>query len=491
MKPKLQIVWVSILLMCGMAAAQPATPAVLNDGPLLVKAASFVGGTGEDELVAAAVLADGSILLAGNAEEGMSLPGVKPTLISNDEGATNGFLLKLSSDGTKPEKLLVMAGVKIKDMKTNAAGNVAVLIDAEARVTIAGKTDSGTGIVGVNLKAGRAVGAVFVDKIEDFEFDANDDILILAGKRIYRYSGEGKERWNVTWKTHGDNRPGGIGLDARTGTVAVVGYGMTHTGKEPWKNPFAYAFDRGGNPMWGLWNPEPGRQVAKEFGGNGLMADTVGVDCGTSVSGDFYLLLRADGGNTVTTRDPLDPDKPLDEQVFKDVFQKTTGYGFKGASQTSVIFRVDVRTGALERGTFMSAWISPQRANSLFMVNAVGDEKGNVYLVGNSASGCPTHLPWFDFVEGGYQGGGFLAVLGREFTMEQCGYFSNTKLAGVARGKNGTVVVVGDAKFSSLEGLEASREGVTDVLTPTLNAIQPVHAGGERDGWFAVFKPAE
>ena len=45
------------------------------------------------------------------------------------------------------------------------------------------------------------------------------------------------------------------------------------------------------------------------------------------------------------------------------VFQPGPGYGFKGASKTSVLFRVDPVTGNLEKGTWMCAWLDRGHAN--------------------------------------------------------------------------------------------------------------------------------
>src|SRR5205807_5913204 len=133
--------------------------------------------------------------------------------------------------------------------------------------------------------------------------------------------------------------------------------------------------------------------------------------------GKIYFVLYADGGNTVCTRDPADVDLPLDKNVFAGAFQPGPGHGFKGASKTSVIFRIDAQKGRLEKGTWLCAWISKARANSLSIDAAASDEKGRHFLVGNSAFGCPTKQPWYLCKEGGYQGGGYLAIMDPAFQM--------------------------------------------------------------------------
>ena len=136
----------------------------------------------------------------------------------------------------------------------------------------------------------------------------------------------------------------------------------------------------------------------------------------------------------------------------------------------SVIFRIDARKGTLEKGTWMCAWLDRAHANGLGIDAATSDEKGRQFLIGNSAFGCPTKDPWYVCKEGGYQGGGFLAVMSPDFKMLQCGYFPAVGITCVnARG--GYVVIAGNAK--QYEDEEAKIE------SRTFKPLQKSFGGGK------------
>ena len=424
------------------------------DGPAKLICASLWGDGGTEQFVGAGVQPDGTIVLAGNRQ-----------MSSLRAGGGSGFLLtlKLSGAAVTARKPLRLSG-QVLGMKLAPDGSVCLAVrDA--------------GVFMVRADSSRVLRQCPVRDVIDFGVDGTGELVVLHGQNMTRFDRTWRKRlWTASWHTHGGNRPGGVAVCTRTGVATVVGYGMTHTGREPWKDPYAYGFSRAGKEIWKLWDPKPGRQVSSQHGGNGLMADTTGDFAAAGPDGKLYLSLYADGGNSVCTRDPADPDKPIDPQVYNGVYQKGPGHGFKGASKTSVAFRVDAATGRLEKGTWMCAWLTPARANGLGMDALAADEAGRVYLAGGSASGCPEKAPWYPY-ESGYKGGGFLAIFDAGFAMLQCGMFQGTGLQAVAVG-GGLVVVAGHAK-------PAGEDAV-----PVHNPVQPKPGGGEADGYFAIFQTA-
>jgi len=262
---------------------------------------------------------------------------------------------------------------------------------------------------------------------------------------------------------------------------------MTRTGHEPYKDPYAYGFDRDGKQLWALWNPDPTKEVDARYGGNGLMADTTGVYCATDDQGSLYLGLRADGGNTVTARYPLDASNPLDSSVFEGVFQSGPGFGFHGASMTSVIFRADAKTGTLQKGTYMSAWLTPANANSLLIDGAAG-LGAYQFVIGDSAFGFKSKDPWYEAPKGGYKGDGFLAVFDRDFKMVQAGYFPGSDMQ-CLDARNGLVVIGGSAPEKAT-GSDKSIPNAPEITyaVPCYKPIQQAFGGGKKDGYFAVFQ---
>ena len=480
-----------------------------NSGPVKLLTASWFGGPFEDALVGVEIGADG-ILLAGNTVE-LPVPDVKPVILGPagelakdwvppppkkgekpaPHPGTHGFVARLSADGQKVLGVTRFGYGKatIRKLRADGKGNVYLLCEAPEPLDLgAGRVEKGTFVVGLSGDAGKVVRVVSRPKIQDFGVDADGEVVVLADARLVRYAADGKtEKWTATWNCHGSNRPGALAVSPETGVAAVVGYGMTHTGKEPYKDPYGYGFDRAGKQVWGLWNPDPKKEKDVKFSTdelktNGLMADTTGHAAGVAAGGKVYFVLFADGGNTVCTRDPLDVDRPLDKGVFADVFQTGPGYGFKGASKTSVVFRLDAARGTLEKGTWMCAWLDRQHANGLSIDAVTSDAAGRQFLVGGSAFGCPTKQPWYVCTEGGYAGGGFLAVFDPNFRMLQCGYFPGASVGAVAV-RGDTVVIAGSAK--------EFEDPKTKAPIRAHKPIQKAFGGGDRDGYFAVFRIAE
>jgi len=237
-------------------------------------------------------------VLAGNAQ-----------LTSLRKGTGRGFLLRLTVEGEKPApaKPIKIPG-HINRMKISPSGHPCLLID-------------NAGVYMLKPGTSKPVKSCSLRGILDFGVDSSGEIVVLHGRNMTRYDRTWKRRkWSVTWHAYGGNRPGGMAVCPKTGVAAVVGYGMTHTGREPWKDPYAYGFDRGGKQIWKLWDPKPSLQVSGSHGGNGLMADTTGKLARAGGDGKVYLSLYADGGNSVCTRDPADPDERIAPEVYEGVY---------------------------------------------------------------------------------------------------------------------------------------------------------------------------
>lgn len=492
-------------------AVEPARETTPNkSGPVQLLTVSWLGGPFDDEIMAVAFAPDGTLILAGNGA-GLPFDRTRAALIGpagtfDKEAAppptdpmktnrprwqhpsTHGFLVRLSPDG---QKILGYTHfghgmATIRKMALDARGNIFLLADSGQGIDLGdGKADKGSFVAALTPDGSRMRWYIRHPGVLDFGLDGNGEVVVLTKAKMTRYAADGKtQKWTVTWKAHGDNRPGAMTVSPESGVAAVTGYGMTHTGKEPYKDPYGYGFDRAGKLLWSLWNPDPRKEKGIKFSTdelktNGLMADTTGRAASSEGNGKICFMLFADGGNTVCTRDPLDVDRPLDKGVFADVFQNSPGYGFKGASRSSVVFRIDARTGKLEKGTWMTAWLDRAHANALSLDAAARDEQGRQFLVGNSAYGCPTREPWYVCKEGGYKGGGFLAVLDADFKMLQCGYFPASQI-GCVSARGGYVAIAGNARHYEDE------KSKTEVRV--FKPLQKQFGGGNKDGYFAIFK---
>jgi hypothetical protein len=478
-----------------------------NTGPVKLLTASWLGGPFDDEIVSTAITSDMSIVLAGNTVD-LQFAGIKPVVIGPagmfDKAAeapsdpkkkknwrhpsTHGFVVRLSPDGQKILSYTSFGyGVAtIRKMCLDTQDNIFVLGNSSQGIDLGnGSSEKGTFVAALTPTGAKMTKLIRHPDASDFGVDGNGEVVVLTKGKMTRYAANGAtHKWTVTWKSYGDNRAGGMALSPDTGVAVVTGYGMTHTGKEPYKDPYGYGFDRDGKQLWAIWNPDPKKEKDAKFSSdelktNGLMADTTGHAASYGANGKIYFMLFADGGNSVCTRDPLDVDRPLDKNVFAGVFQNGPGFGFKGASKTSVVFRIDARKGTVEKGTWMCAWLTKSRANGLGIDAATCDEKGRQFLVGGSAFGCPTKDPWYVCKEGGYQGGGFLAAMDPDFKMVQCGYFPASGISSVSA-RAGTVVIGGNVK--QYEDEEAK------VKARVFKPLQKRFGGGDKDAYFAIFK---
>lgn len=497
-----------------------------NTGPVKVVSASWLGGASDDEIVGTGVGLDGSIILAGNSADlpsfgttwnilgpsrASSLAATTAIPGSKDGQHLNpyGYVIRLSPDGQNilSASRFGAGSASIRSMKLDEKGNIYLLGEASAPFAVSGDPPAGakTPFLAQLSPNARSVRWMtwHTGPVNDFAVDSNGEFVVLSGTSLERWAlGSITPKWTVHWSAHGSNRPGAMTLSPTTGVAAVVGYGMTGTGHEPYKDPYAYGFDRNGKQVWMLWNPDPKAEVGNQFGGNGLMADTTGHAAAVDVNGSIYLMLFADGGNTVLGKDPSDPSKPLAPEVMNGVFQANAGYGFHGASKTSAIFRVNPTTGAVEKATFMSAWIGwPQRdrANGLSIDAAAGTpviresgggETGLIFLVGDSSYGYPTLQPWFESAPGFYKGGGFLAVMDRNFKMIQSGYFPGCSIRSVAY-RNGTLVIAGTA---GPDNEKKDKNPATGKETTTIDPIRLYHplqhtfGGGGQDAYYVILK---
>lgn len=428
-----------LLIACGLSgglAAGEAVPVpVTPTGPLTLVSASIFGGDGDEQIAGLAIQSDRSVVAAGSCGAPFLVAGLRVSAA----GEAKGFVLRLDPWGRPRSVVFLPAPVAV------------VRIGPQDRIVIR----DANGEVAILDAAGRERLASFAAPLSDaptLAVDPAGGIVLTSGSKLQRFSQDGKLLWEATPPAHGRNRLRACAVDGATGISVVAGYGMTHTGKEPYKDPYAHGYDRDGKLLWSLWNPDPKDQKGAKFGGTGLMADGTGNLAASTPEGKFLIGVFHDGGNAITTRDPQDPRKPLDPAVFAGAYQGGPGHGMKGAITTSVLFRVDPATGTLEKGTWMCAWMNNRsRANSLSMTDAAADAQGDVYVAGSSAWELTTKLPWQEFRADEYRGGAFLAAFTNGFAMRQCGAFNPGDVVAVAA-RDGIVAVAGRAKGLNKDG---------------------------------------
>ena len=472
---------IGIRIAIGFAAALAVAPNATAAGePWRLQMARLVGGEAADTIEAVGIQADGSIVIAGSGS-GIPTPGAEPVAL----GGEGGFVIRLAADGTKAKSHAVL-GMRVARLRVAPDDRLFVL--GQVAGEMGGVADSWAVArldkTGTKLEAVSKVWSPKKGCRADFDVDyATGRVYAIGGGSLVCFGPDGAELWKAALPAHGEPRPFAVARDPKRGTIFVSGYGMTHTGKEPYKDPFLFAFDAKGAIVDTLWNPDPKKQCAAKHGGTGLMADGTGCFVDAVPGGRLLAVTYHDGGNAISTRNPRDPFQPLDPQVMAGVFQNGPGHGMKGAITTSVCYRIDPsdpRALKLEKGTWMCAWLNGRtRANTLRMEAAAGDLKGGVFIVGASASACPVQAPWFQWREKEYHGGGFLAVFDAGFRMVRCGTFPSVDLLTVAE-RNGVVVAAGRAK--------PHKAGDDDSAVKTTPKSGAVAVAGDSDGYLVVLR---
>lgn len=476
-----QISTTGVRIVFGIAAALIAAPCAWAAGePWRLQTARLLGGEAADTIEAVGIQADGSIVVAGSGS-GIPTPGAAPVAL----GGEGGFVIRLSADGTKATSHAVL-GMRVArlrvapDDRLYLLGEVGGLVSGVAEGWAVARLDK----TGTKLEAACKVWSPKKGCRADFDVDfTTGRIYAIGGGSLVCFGPDGAELWKASLPARGEPRPFAVARDPKRGTLFVTGYGMTHTGKEPYKDPFLFAFDDKGTLVDALWNPDPKKQCAAQHGGTGLMADGTGCFVDSVPGGRLLAVTYHDGGNAISTRNPRDPFQPLDQQVMEGVFQKSPGHGMKGAITTSVCYRIDAtdpKSLKLEKGTWMCAWLNNRtRANTLRMHAAAGDPQGGLLIVGASASDCPVQAPWFQWREKEYHGGGFLAVFDAGFRLVRCGTFPSVDLLAVAE-RDGVVAAVGRAK--------PHKAGDDDSAVKTTPKSGATAVAGEADGYLLVLR---
>ena len=175
-----------------------------------------------------------------------------------------------------------------------------------------------------------------------------------------------------------DIRPADVAIHPTTNQVYAVGYNQVTNNLQ---TPFLRAFDTNLNLAWNTWDDS-----ASEIQGQGLGADTRGLQITFGQDGGLYFLGKTDGGNNVFQRDGQDITQPLATKVDVDKYNI-----FAGAGSGSFAFHAKINSsnGEIERGQFILTHGDPDEngkstPNSFKPTSITADEFGNVYIGGSS-----------------------------------------------------------------------------------------------------------
>ncbi len=280
---------------------------------------------------------------------------------------------------------------------------------------------------------------------------------------------------------------GFLGRDPDDQHVYFGGDRNTHTGYQPWRQPFFYKLNPYKEKALILWEPNP-KSCACGGNGNGLCSDTSATSFGVASNGDWYVTLWSDGGNSIAGKHPRDMSREWEGKSPMGI----STWGVKGANSFSWILRMDPKTQDVKVGTQWAAFLPESFSGGGNRPNAAHIDRmgllddGSVVLRGRAATGLvPTpHTYWErPGTYSGKMGGQYVTVLmpdlsNARFSSYLPGYDQST-FTPISR--RGLLVGGRTAAFRLIDEEQ--------VAPPATQAVpQPNFGGGARDAHLILLR---
>jgi hypothetical protein len=342
--------------------------------PLAV--ASLVGGPGDDEVVGARVLADGTVVLA------VSSGG-------------SGAVVRISGEGDKVLSTLpVRAG--LRDMAA----------DGQERIYVAA---GDAGVIVVDPNTMQARGTLRPGHTcERVDVASDGHVAVLGGTTVSLIAPNGR----VITQIKGKGYTTDVAINGASQTVIVVGFtnNRAHDGTRTFPVQIAYVwgFDYAGKRKYTLYDWSPSTESDRFLNRpENNMADTRAYRAAIGRDGKLYVAFEAAGGNHIfryTTTDIM--------TKFKLVGGDAHHSFHNSRSEHKTVFgRYEPATGEALAIQQFCGRLSNGRANAVSVSSGeiTADEHGRVYLVGKAAAGLP--LTYDPPGAGDYTGGAFVLVM--------------------------------------------------------------------------------
>ncbi|HVY31916.1 MAG TPA: MYXO-CTERM sorting domain-containing protein [Polyangiaceae bacterium] len=443
-------------------------------------AASYFGGSGDDELRGVAIGSDGSIFVSGN-----SSSSELAALVTTPLAMGEGFVAKLDGSGSK---VLWLSRVPAGGSLKLTAQDEPILITGQKLTKLSA---DGTSISWTGADVGAAIDA--------FDIAPQGDIALIAGNDVFSFASDG-----ITQKFRGKtgrSHAVGVAIDPKSGEVLAsgdqnAGYG---TCGGPWRSPFIFRYDATGKQTAKLYD-YPGQAACDEQ----LAADSFFTHLRFEPNGELWVTGGSDGGNTVLSRTAGDLSK--NSTALAGACFDSACYGWKGAAAPRFVARVNSAFSDFERATFIVAHFNKQpkgctcdvpqddgsgaRPNSAGLDFVFRTSTGDVVGAGSAGWHFPVVDAWYPAAAytPGYPA--VVSVLDGELkTMKMATLLPGTGSTQAADYRGGRLVVVGSAPDNSTWVAPAGQEQQAQAVLEPLPAGAPLQAkygGGKSDGFIYV-----
>lgn len=340
--------------------------------------ASYFGGTGSDILHDVAFADDGTLIVVGTTDNtsALTVPNTVPKYLfgsDNSSSQESAYILRLSNNGQQILSFSRFAtgSIKIKDLRLAVTENgiyiVTVGYNSFSQLPgFDGKIDSSNGykpaIVRVSLDGSQILNATFLGG-SDSDRDVNDIDVFPNGDLCVNHDKGGDwadylsrikpDLSGFVWTRIfdvwcGSARTNALAVSSQGDLVYVGGYGMGHTGLEPYKDPFLFSFNgidgsqnwkRGANSKdYGIFNFP---QAA--IGANRLISDSQINALTTDSLGNAIIVGYSDGGATVFQYETWygGYNNATGTPVPAGISDGDSFAGFSGATSVSTIGHID------------------------------------------------------------------------------------------------------------------------------------------------------
>jgi hypothetical protein len=509
--------------LCALAALPPAGAAETryhqhtkkakgSDGAVRAVAATYFGGPGIEELVAAGIAADGSVIIVGNAwgPEFPKVPGLSVIGTDRHSGAppyekdgkkinpaspdAAAFVVRYAPgmDGIQGAVRMGWGNASASHATISPDGTVYLSgrCTASFRAELGAKAEvvpppDGAGKGGdlylacLPPRAAAPAWAKIFEKAEEASNGAerhvggqpgvralprgDGELVLVAHGRLYAL-----DLGTKALKEIAPTKGGVLHAVDKDGSAYLGGDENSRTNKEPWRKPFLYKVDRTGKIAWEVW-----RWNSKLVGSDAkkLESDSSVRHVGFQPDGKMVVAGWSDGGNSVFNRQPGDLDADVKYTGFIDSLWGA------GVGTFSRLLRLEGDPPRLLDGTIWCAFLLDKNKPNSAAIDAMAVLDDGRVAVGGGASFALVETPdaWAKSFPNG-AGGANLSI----FSADLKDLLFSTALPSadrrVALGKAGTRLVA------------ACRAKADDAATLAPILVKPLQekVAGEWDGYVVL-----
>ena len=338
-------------------------PAQATDN-LNVSTASYLGSDTDDFGTAVAISPDRTILFTGQIPHHNF--GKTPV---NLLGGGDGVIIQTDRTGKKLLSLTRMGSI-IDDIEVNSrTGKIAVVGD----FGLALLGDAQTLLWHQELGSG---GSATMSNGRRVAMGTDGKIAALFNRKITLFdeTGTAVSEFPIPGKFVED-----VAIHSPSQSIIITGYSQKDRGGcRQLQVAFIRSYDYQGNLNWTNYD----WTHAEAHGGNSSCADTRGNRLTLGLDGNLYFAGESAGGNTIFRYDPRDLSKDAPNVIFDPY-----NHPYNTASNHITYYaRFDPVTGEIKAGQFNLARLSSGRGNTITPRAIAADERGNLYIGGQSAA---------------------------------------------------------------------------------------------------------